>query len=272
MCVCRWSQGSVGALHINPDEFCRSGRAWATALLFPRAAAVQPTLEYCFLICFSTCFCSLAQFWKQHPIVILSSTTTETGKAFNTETCTESESSQHFCAIHLPHLPLLRSGLFCSCKINPPARNSLPKKHPLNFQLNFSPIRSARPPHSASRAGSNPPSAASPRQPQRAQPWKRGGWGHSAALHLWKYFKIAKTRGGGSKKGNIESHCHLCQTALKTDGAEIMVLSALLGLSGTRLRVYLLLCLYNRIKIGHISNAYVSKLRVQNCACTSQWD
>lgn len=99
------SQGSVAAVHINPEEFCTSGRAWATAFLFPRAAAVQPTHEHCFWIRFSTRFCSFAQFCKQHPIVIFSSTTTETGKAFNRETCTESESSQHFCAIHLPVPP-----------------------------------------------------------------------------------------------------------------------------------------------------------------------
>lgn len=84
--------------------------------------------------------------------------------------------------------------------------------------------------------------------------------------------KLLKHGEGGSKKGNIESHCHMCQTALKTDGAEIMVLSALFGLSGKRLRVYLFLRLYNRIKIAHISNAYVSTLRVQNCVCTSQRD
>lgn len=80
----------------------------------------------------------------------------------------------------------LQSGLFCSCKINPLAHDSLQKKHPLNFQLNFSPITSARPPRAAPRAGSNPPQRRVPTATAESASMETRGPGNSAALPLVK--------------------------------------------------------------------------------------
>lgn len=94
----------------------------------------------------------------------------------------------------------LRSGLFCLCKINPLARNSLQKKHPLNFQLNFLPITSVSPPALPPRARPTPP-APRPHGNRTERIHGNEGAGETVPLfHLWKYFQIAKTRGKKQKR------------------------------------------------------------------------
>lgn len=95
----------------------------------------------------------------------------------------------------------LQSGLFCSCKINPLAHDSLQKKHPLNFQLNFSPITSARPPRAAPREGSNPPQRRVPTATAPSASMETRGPGKQCRSSTCENtLKLLKTQGGGKQK------------------------------------------------------------------------
>lgn len=103
------------------------------------------------------------------------------GKAFSAEICPDTGSSQHLYSIHLFTSPVsLPSELFCSCKTNPLARNSLQKKNPHNFQLEFSRIANRTPLHSGVRL-----QPASPAHRSRSrlcpQPQPSGGAGANAS-------------------------------------------------------------------------------------------
>lgn len=196
------SQGSAAAVHTDPGEFCRGGRAWATAFLFPRAAAVQPTPEHCF-------------FYMLFNMLLLTCPVLEAASHCNPfRHYYRNGQGFHHRNLHRVWIITLlcnssprtscspQSGLFCSCRINPLAHDSLQKKHPLNFQLNFSPITSARPPRAAPRAGSAPP-APRPHGNRAERLHGNEGAGKLPLFHLWKYFKIAKNTARGEAKKAI---------------------------------------------------------------------